>query len=275
MVNSSMKSVVLNGQRVAYSTIGVGVPVVFVHGSFASSSAWRRLVASLDASSCNAITLDLPGWGESDPSPADCVGLLEYEATAVAAVVDQLSVGPIHLVGHSHGGVVALAAALARRVELRSLTLFEPLPVSVLSEMGDADAYGDLTRFASDYRDAFDAGDPWAVRGVIDLWGGSGAFEAMSPAARDAIADGTAQNIRQWQGTFAFRPTLDALRALTVPTLLVQSERANPIAKLIIERLHELIEGSNVAEIAGANHFLIHTHSAECARIVSHACHSA
>ena len=253
MVNSSMKSVVLNGHRVAYSAVGVGVPVVFVHGSFASSSAWRRLVASLDVSSCNAITLDLPGWGESDPSPADCIGLVE----------------------HSHGGAVALAAALAGCVALQSLTLLEPLPVSVLSDMGDADAFGELTRFVSDYRDAFDAGDPWAVRGVIDLWGGSGAFEAMSPAARGAIADGTAQNIRQWQGNFAFRPTLDALRSLTVPTMLVQSERANPIAKLIIQRLHELIQGSNVAEISGANHFLIHTHPSDCARVVRHACHHA
>ena len=94
---------------------------------------------------CNAITLDLPGWGESDPSPADCVGLVEYEAAAVAAVVAQTSVGPIHLVGHSHGGAVAIAAALAGRVALQSLTLFEPLPVSerhptvrLLSDVGHA-----------------------------------------------------------------------------------------------------------------------------------------
>ena len=266
-----MKSIVFNGQRVAYSAVGLGVPVVFVHGSFASSSAWRRLVAGLNASFCNVIALDLPGWGESDPSPTDCVDLVEYEAAAVAAVVAEASVGPIHLVGHSHGGAVALAVALGGRVALQSLTLFEPLPVSVLSDMGDTDAYGDLIRFVSDYRDAFNAGDSWAVRGVIDLWGGSGAFEAMSPAARGAIAAGTTQNIRQWQGNFAFRPTLDALQSLTVPTMLVQSERANPIAKLIIERLHELIRGSNVAEIAGANHFLIHTHSSDCARVVSHA----
>jgi len=270
-----MKFAISNGRRVAYSATGVGEPVVFVHGSFASSSAWRRLVASLDLTVCNAVTLDLPDWGESDPSPADCRGLVEYEAAAVAAVAAQTNIGPIHLVGHSHGGAVAIAAALSGRVALQSLTLFEPLPVSLLSDLGDADAYGELTRFVSEYREAFDAGDPWAVRGVIDLWGGTGAFEAMSSAARGAIGAGTAQNIRQWQGNFAFRPTLDALRSLTIPTMLVQSERANPIAKLIIKRLHELIRGSSVAEIAGANHFLIHTHPSECGRVVSLAWHPA
>lgn len=270
-----MKSVLLNGQRVSYSAVGVGVPVVFVHGSFASSSAWRRLLANLDASSCSAITLDLPGWGESGPSPGGCCSLVEYEAAAVAAVAGQASVGPIHLVGHSHGGAVALATALAGKLTLASLTLFEPLPVCVLSDMGDADAYANLSRFVSDYQHAFDAGDPWAVRGVIDLWGGSGAFDAMSPAARGAIADGTEQNIRQWQGNFAFHPTLDALRSLAVPTVLVQSERANPIAKLIIRRLRELIQGSEVAEVSGANHFLIHTHPSDCASIVSQACRHA
>ena len=270
-----MKSVVMGGRRVAYSAVGVGVPIVFVHGSFASAAAWRRLVAALDASVCNAITLDLPGWGESDASPADCACLVEHEAAAVAAVVAQADVGAVHLVGHSHGGAVALAAALAGRAALQSLTLFEPLPVFVLSAMGDTDAYGELSRFVSDYQEAFDAGVPWAVRSVIDLWGGSGSFEAMSPAARGAIDTGTAQNIRQWQGNFAFRPSLDAVRSLTIPTLLVQSERANPIAKLIIQRLHELIRGSEVAEIAGANHFLIHTHPSDCARFVRHACHHA
>jgi len=232
-------------------------------------------VASLDLTFCNAVTLDLPDWGESDPSPADCTGLVEYEAAAVAAVAAQTNIGAVHLVGHSHGGAVAIAAALSGRVALQSLTLFEPLPVSLLSDLGDVDAYGELTRFVSEYREAFDAGDPWAVRGVIDLWGGTGAFEAMSSAARGAIAAGTAQNIRQWQGNFAFRPTLNALRSLTIPTMLVQSERANPIAKLIIQRLHELIRGSSVAEIAGANHLLIHTHPSECGRVVSLAWHPA
>jgi pimeloyl-ACP methyl ester carboxylesterase len=269
MVSPGKSTVQLNGRRVAYTTIGSGAPIVFVHGSFASSLAWRRLVAKLDTSACSAITLDLPGWGESDYSPEECASLVEYEAAAVEAVATQIDARSIHLVGHSHGGTVALAVAIAGRVELRALTLFEPLPILLLAP--DEDAYVELSRFVVEYQRAFDAGDRWAARAVIDLWGGTGAFEAMSAAARDAIAAGTDQNIRQWKGNFAFRPSPDTLRELRVPTILVQSERANGIARLFIRRLQNLSQKSGVAEIAGASHFLIHTHAEECAHIVAQA----
>ena len=269
MATTDLQAFLLNGRRIAYSAVGSGVPVVFVHGSFASSLAWRRLVANLDNNRCRAIALDLPGWGESDPSPEDCATLVEYEAAAVEAVATEVSPGPIHLVGHSHGGTVALAVALARRVDLLSLTLFEPLPVSLLADTGDDEAHGELTRFLSAYRSAFDGGDSWAARRVVDLWGGAGAFEAMSSAGREVIGRGTAQNIRQWLGNFAFRWPVEAFRSLQVPTVLAQGQRANGIARLFNQRLRELLRVSGVIEVAEASHFMIHTHPTECAHIVS------
>jgi len=267
MVSPGTSSVQLNGRRVAYITTGSGAPIIFVHGSFASCSAWRRLVARLDTSACSVIALDLPGWGESDSSPEDCPSLVEYEAAAVEAVAAQINSQSIHLVAHSHGGPVALAVALAGRVEIRALTLFEPLPIFLLGE--DEDAHVELSRFVVEYQRAFDAGDHWAARAVVDLWGGAGSFEAMSAAARDAIAAGTAQNIRQWKGNFTFRPSPDTLRKLHIPTMLAHGERANGIAKLFIQRLQDLLPASNVVEIAGASHFLIHTHAEDCARVVA------
>ncbi len=269
MVSTSKTVVRSNGRRVAYSAVGAGTPVVFVHGSFASSLAWRRLVAKLDTSHCRAIAVDLPGWGESDPSPEDCESLVEYEAEAVQAVAAQLNARSVHLVGHSHGGTVALAVAIAGRVKLGSLILFEPLPILLLAP--DEDAHIELSHFFAEYQRTHDSGDPWAARGVVDLWGGAGAFEAMSTSARDFIAAGTAQNIRQWKGNFAFRPPLDTLRVLHVPMVLVQSERANAIARLFVQRLHDLSRESSIVEIDGASHFLIHTHAKDCARVVTHA----
>ena len=112
MATTDLKSVLLNGCRIAYSTVGNGTPVVFVHGSFASSLAWRKLIANLDTSRRRAIALDLPGWGESDPSPENCLALVEYEAAAVEAVAAAVTLDPIHLVGHSHEQDIALAVAL-------------------------------------------------------------------------------------------------------------------------------------------------------------------
>jgi pimeloyl-ACP methyl ester carboxylesterase len=267
MVSPGTSTAHLNGRMVAYTTVGSGAPIIFVHGSFATCSAWRRLVARLDTSACNAIALDLPGWGESDSSPEECTSLVEYEAAAVEAVAAQSNAQSIHLVAHSHGGPVALAVALAGRIEIRTLTLFEPLPIFLLGK--DEDAHVKLSRFVVEYERAFDEGDHMAARAVVDLWGGAGSFEAMSANARDAIAAGTAQNIRQWKGNFAFRPSPDMLRELHVPTMLVHGERANGIAKLFVQRLRDLLPESNVADIVGASHFLIHTHAEECAQIVA------
>lgn len=263
-----MDFVQLNEHRIAYWQSGTGVPLVLVHGSFATSSAWKRLASNLDPSAWHAVALDLPGWGESD-SPPDHPALVDLEAAAVEALAKHVSDGPIHLAGHSHGGTVALAVALAGRVPVQSLVLFEPLPVCVFRHTGDTAELQEVMDFVSGYRRAFDAGEKWAARAVIDLWGGSGSFDAMAPAVREFIAARTTQNLRDWQGSFAFTPSLQALRDLQVPTTIVQGALSNRIAKLIALRLKQSIPKSTIVEMRGASHFMIHTHAAESARLTA------
>src|SRR5215467_4096993 len=102
-----MPSVVVAERSVVYSVTGsdLGVPVVFVHGSFGASSVWRRLISRLDSERVCAIALDLPGWGASDP-PGDG-SVIRQQAIAVEAVVTKAIGEPVHLVAHSHGGNVA------------------------------------------------------------------------------------------------------------------------------------------------------------------------
>ncbi len=265
----AMEYLHLNGHRIAYWTIGSGVPIVLVHGSFATSSAWKRLVANLDTSTWRAIALDLPGCGESDPPPDNHPTLVEYDARAVEAVAKHAGSEAYHLAGHSYGGVVALAVALGGRVPVMSLVLYEPLPLIMLAHSGDREASDELASFVATYRRAFEAGEQWAARGVIELWGGAGAFEAMSPTMRDFIAAGTERNLRHWEGNFAFKPTLDELREIQAQTALVHGTSAHWIAKLLVKRLKDTLPRSTVFEIPGASHFMLHTHASESARIIS------
>lgn len=260
----------LDGHRIAYWQVGSGTPIVLVHGSFATSSAWKRLVANLDTNTWRAIALDLPGCGESDPPPDNHPTLVEYDARAVEAVAKQTGAQPFHLAGPSYGGLVALAVALGKRVPVLSLSLYEPLPLTMLAHTGDRETLNELDSFVADYRRAFEAGEKWAARGVIELWGGAGAFEAMSPTMRDFIAAGTARNLLHWEGNFAFKPTLDELRDIQVQTALVHGASAHRIAKLLVQRLRDTLPRSTVFEIPGAGHFMLHTHASESARIISH-----
>lgn len=258
----------LGSRRVSYGDGGIGVPVVLIHGSFSTSAAWKRIVASLDGDRARTLTPDLPGWGDSDPAPEDCADLGEYHAVAVEAAVKQAEVDRIHLVAHSYGAVVALTIAIANRIAIKSLTLFEPLPLGVLAQTGDREAFDEVAAFVQRYRSAFDSGDQWAARHVIDFWGGSGTFDAMSASARAAIAAGTAQNVRDWGANLGFRPSLDTCRSIRAPSTVVLGEQASPIARLIGRRLRELIPDSALVEMPAAGHFMIHTHATESAKLI-------
>ncbi|QFZ16664.1 alpha/beta fold hydrolase [Saccharothrix syringae] len=81
---------------------GEGPLLVLLHGLGATGSAWRGAVGSWPGS---WLVVDLPGHGRSAPLGRYSFGSL---AAAVASVVPA---GPVAVLGHSLGGVVALALA--------------------------------------------------------------------------------------------------------------------------------------------------------------------
>lgn len=259
-------SFLFEGRRVACWSAGAGAPVILIHGSLATSATWRRTAAQLESAGIRLIVPDLPGWGESEPEPDDCADLLDYETRAIEALA-RAQGEPVHLVGHSYGCNIALLAALNARVAVRSLVLFEPTLGGLLRDSGEREAYEELARFVNEYRRAHAAGDEWAVRGVIDLWGGPGSFDAMPENARQAIAAWVPRNLRHWQASERAE-MFGRLAGIKVPAILVRSEKAHTLASLMVRRLHERIAGSRVVEIRGANHFMIFTHPVETARII-------
>ncbi|MBB4686045.1 alpha/beta fold hydrolase [Amycolatopsis jiangsuensis] len=101
-----------------------GTTAVYVHGLGGSSTNWTDLAALLSPFAAGR-ALDLPGFGFSEPEPAFGFGLGEH-AEVVARYVEGLGTAPVHLLGNSMGGAVALLVA-ARRPELvKTLTLISP-----------------------------------------------------------------------------------------------------------------------------------------------------
>lgn len=257
-----------DSRRIGYFKVGAGSPVIFVHGSFAASAAWRKIIANLDCESHCALAVDLPGSGESEAVPFDPSRLMTIEAETVEAVAAREASTPVHLVAHSHGAVIALAIALRGRMAIRALTFFDPVPVGVLPNTAHSEVLTEMAEFVAEYRRAYEDGDQCAARRVVDRLGGDGAFDAMPERAREAVKAGTAQNICHWQTNLAFRPTSEQFGTLRVPTTIVQGEKSRPIDRLIGQRLSELLPNSRLIELTGAGHFMINTHSVECARII-------
>ena len=148
---------------------GAGDPIVFVHGSYATPSTWKKLMERL-APTHHCIAIRLPGHGGL-PDPRDFdAPTIETELAVLEAVVRARTDRPIHLVGHSYGGVVALAQALKGNLPLAELTLFEPVATWVLDAVGDAPMQAQVHTFLKRYRHDAAQGVPDACGQVIDFW---------------------------------------------------------------------------------------------------------
>ena len=100
---------------------GGGEPALYVHGLGGAATNWTDY-AGLLATRLDGEALDLPGFGHAGPSPTGRYGVTE-QARAVLAYLEHRGRRPVHLVGNSLGGVVALLVAAERPELVRTLTL--------------------------------------------------------------------------------------------------------------------------------------------------------
>jgi pimeloyl-ACP methyl ester carboxylesterase len=94
------------GGRIYYSDAGNGAVVVLLHGYLESSETWNGFSDKL-ALNFRVISIDLPGHGISDVYGD--VHSMEFMATAVKELLEELGIKKACLVGHSLGGYVTLA----------------------------------------------------------------------------------------------------------------------------------------------------------------------
>lgn len=166
------------GVRLAYVEVGAGPAVLLVPGFTGSKEDFGPLLAPLAAAGHRVIAVDLrgqldsPGGGSSSSYAPD--GL----AADLLAVVQALGLAPVHLVGHSYGGLVSRAAVIARPEAFASLTLLCSGPAGI----GGARA-----RLMNRLRSDLAEGGTARVGALLRAAGGSG-FEAARFEASDAAA---------------------------------------------------------------------------------------
>ena len=128
------------------------LPIVFIHGSFANANSWRKIMENMQKDH-DCLAVNLPGHG-GIADPKDFLNpTFEPEFKAIIKAIEaNLDVrNGVHLVGHSYGGVVALAATMNKVLDVRKLTLFEPVAVTVLSTFDQEATLKEVDEFVEHY----------------------------------------------------------------------------------------------------------------------------
>lgn len=100
--------------------------VVFIHGIANSHAMWKDVIATIDTTKTRVIAVDLLGFGES-PKPLWQLYRAVVHARSLRMTLLRRKVrGPIILVGHSLGSLVAIQYAARYPRNLESLLLCSP-----------------------------------------------------------------------------------------------------------------------------------------------------
>ena len=125
--------------KIDYTDEGDGPPVIAIHSSVSANRQWRSLTDALK-DRYRVLAINLFGYGETTAWPGNAPQSLYAQAQLVLALCEELG-GPVHLVGHSFGGSVALKVAMLLGSRVEALILLEPNPFYILKQGGRTQAF--------------------------------------------------------------------------------------------------------------------------------------
>ena len=224
--------------------------MILLHGALSDARMWAPLCVRLAAA---GIAVEAPAMAGFHPDRFDPVTFSSAAHLDALGVAIAAAGAPLHLVGHSRGGRLALALAAVHPALVRSLVLIEPGGATTPGFFAVPPPVMPLDRDALHAMIA--RGDhAAAARLYIDTGHGAGAWEGAPEDFRRIACD----NAATLCGTLADRgvPLSPATAAsVACPTLLVTGT-ASPV---LFDHIADVLE-SNLARcrrvrIAGQDHF--------------------
>lgn len=235
------------------SVQGDGTPVVLVGGGLTGWKSWEPFVPIFNAKHRKVIRVQLINvqFGlEGRPLPEDYS--VNTESNALAEILDSLGdASPFDVVAWSYGAFTSLEFALDHPNHIRTLTLIEPPAIWVLRQTG-----------------TFDAEAQQAVK-FFETFKGDITEDMLAGFLVNAgfVAPGQQpRQIAQWSGWVPFRQSLrnnpyvvsfndsiERLKKLKVPVLLVRGTGSTEWLHHVIDGLAENLPNARVVEYPGGH----------------------
>jgi len=173
---------------------------------------------------------------------------------------------PVHLVGHSYGGTVALDAARRYGRQVASLTLIEPVAFHLLRRADEPDGWREIAALAERHLALVSEGQiAAAAEAFLTYWMGPKAWQQLPDATRDSAVRTAAKVAAEWRLMFAAEDDLEAIAAIDRPTLLICGGRTRRPARQVVDILRQALPRVRLGEIADAGHMSPLTHPAAVA----------
>jgi len=246
--------------------------VLALHCSGADHRQWRKLRSALEPN-FEPITPDFFGCESTGPWHGARPFSLAEEAAPIIELIDSLD-GPVHLVGHSYGGGVALKVAVERPWAIRSITLYEPSAFHILKQLGDRSTaeFSEIRALADDLgRGILQGAYEAAAQRFVDYWNGAGAWRDLRAEVKMALLRWLPKAPLDFAALIEEPTPASSYRALNCPMLLLRGEHAPQPSRLIVHQLARLAPRARTEIVLGAGHMGPMSHAVEVAgRIASH-----
>lgn len=252
----NLQRLVIGGVELHYIEQGQGDALILLHGGQGDYRAWAQHIEVLSPHYRVISYSRRLHYPNKNPISADYSPLVD--ARDLAALINELDLGAVHLVGTSIGAFAALALALEHPSMVRTLVLAEPPILTWATGLPGGDAlYRDfMARTHEKATPAFAAGDDeGALRMFIDAFDGAGAFDALPDERRRTIM----QNVGYFKAiTLASDPYPNLPRSsvaqVSMPALVVRGEHTHELDVLVSDELVSVLPNARLVVIPEAGH---------------------
>ena len=232
-----------------FTTLGSGPTVLMLHDADGDHLTFAPQVETLATAGYRAVAWDMPGYGRSAPVEPYTFKAL---AQSCLALIDALQGGPVALVGHGMGAMVALEAAVRDPSKVRRLVLCAGGPAL------DAQAVEDWVAPRLRALEALDAGGSMEqlAQTLVPQFIGTGALPEGVRLASHALAQVYPGAYRR---ALAALPTFDrgaaALAQLTMPALLVGGDLDRCTPPVALEALAQVLPDAATLQLPHVGHW--------------------
>lgn len=217
----------VNGIKMFYATYGKGDPILLIHGGLGFSDVWAHQVEDLSKDHL-VVVADSRGHGRSTRT-ADPFGY-DLMTSDYVALIDQLKLGKVTLVGWSDGGIIGLDMAMNHPDHLNRV-IAQAANVTVDGVKGDVMENKTFADYISR------AGE---IYGKI----------SPTPTEFDAFVT---QISGMWMSQPAWTP--DMLGKITVPVTVVIGDHDEAVKLDHTETFAKAIPGAKLVILKDASHF--------------------